>query len=140
MPCVWISLPKEATLCFSTNPIQNGRLWPPLILNAYVMTTLLKHYFAIKKKYPDAVLLFRAGDGYETFNEDAKILARHLGMTLILTETNPEITAAVSLPHYSLDKALHSLTKAGYKVAVCEQLEAPKAGPMLRGIASLFPE
>ena len=98
------------------------------------MTTLMQQYFAIKTKYNDAVLLFRVGDFYETFNEDAKIVSRILQITLVLTEQNPDIKAAASLPHYTLDTALHKLVKAGYKVAICDQLEAPKAGYTKRGV------
>lgn len=94
------------------------------------MTTLLQQYFAIKAKYKDAVLLFRVGDFYETFNEDAEIVSRILGITLVLTEQDPNIKAAVSLPYYHLDTALHKLVKTGFKVGICDQLEAPKAGPM----------
>lgn len=104
------------------------------------MNQLLPQYFAIKKKYKDAVLLFRVGEFYETFNEDAAILSRVLGVTLLLTDLNPDIKTAASLPHYHLDMALHKLVKAGYKVGICEQLEAPKAGPLKRGVTDLFPE
>ena len=104
------------------------------------MTTLLQQYFAIKAKYKDAVLLFRVGDFYETFNEDAQIVSRILQITLVLTEQNPGIKAAASLPHYHLNTALHKLVKAGYKVGICDQLEAPKVGSMKRGITGLFSE
>jgi DNA mismatch repair protein MutS len=104
------------------------------------MTTLLQQYFAIKAKYKEAVLLFRVGDFYETFNEDAETVSRILGTTLSLTEQDPDIKAGASLPHYTLDTALHKLVKAGYKVAICDQLEAPKAGPMKRGVTGLFSE
>ena len=102
------------------------------------MTTLLQQYFAIKAKYKDAILLFRVGDFYETFNEDAKIVSCTLGITLVLTEQDPDVKAGASLPHYTLDTALHKLVKAGYKVAICDQLEAPKAGSMKRGFTELF--
>ncbi len=104
------------------------------------MTTLFQQYFAIKAKYKDAVLLFRVGDFYETFNEDAKIVSCVLQIKLVLTEQNSDIKAAASLPHYHLDTALHKLVKAGYKVAICDQLEAPKASPMKRGVTGMFPE
>ena len=104
------------------------------------MTTLLQQYFAIKAKYKDAVLLFRVGDFYETFNEDAEIVSRILGITVTLTEQDPDIKAGASLPHYTLDTALHKLVKAGYKVGICDQLEAPKAGPMKCGVTGLFPD
>lgn len=91
------------------------------------MNQLLKQYFAIKEKYKDAVLLFRVGDFYETFNQDAEIVSRILGVSLVLTEQDPNIKAGASLPHYHLDTALHKLVKAGHKVGICDQLEAPKA-------------
>ena len=90
------------------------------------MTTLMQQYTAIKSKYPDAILLFRIGDFYEAFNEDAKIVALHLGNTLIFSEPKEEVTEMASLAHYSLDTALQKLVRAGYRVAVCDQLEAPK--------------
>ena len=100
----------------------------------------MQQYFAIKAKYKDAILLFRVGDFYETFNEDAEIISRILQITLVLTEQNPGIKAAASLPRYSLDTALHKLVKAGYKVAICDKLEAPKVGPMKRGVTGLIPQ
>lgn len=104
------------------------------------MTSLLQQYFAIKAKYKDAILLFRVGDFYETFNEDAETVSRILGITLVLTEQNPDIKAGASLSHYTLNSALHKLVKAGYKVAICEQLEALKVGPKKRGVTGLFAE
>lgn len=100
----------------------------------------MQQYFAIKAKYKEAILLFRVGDFYEAFNEDAEPVSRILGITLVLTEQDPEITAGASLPHFHLDTALHKLVKAGYKVAICDQLETPKAGPIKRGVTGLFTE
>lgn len=102
------------------------------------MNHILKQYLAIKEKYKDAIILFRVGDFYETFNEDAEIASCHLGITLVQTEQDPDIKAGASLPHYTLDRALHKLVKAGYKVAVCDELEAPKAGPTSRGVTDCF--
>lgn len=76
----------------------------------------------MKKKHPDAVLLFRVGDFYECFNEDAKILSETLKITL--TGRNDHKLAG--FPHHALDTYLPKLIKAGVRVAICEQLEDPK--------------
>lgn len=90
------------------------------------MTTIIEQYVSIKAKYNDAVLLFCVGDFYETFNEDAKILSEHLGLLLVVIEDHPYIKAVASLSHLELGKALHTLVKAGHKVALCEELETRK--------------
>lgn len=87
---------------------------------------------SIKTRYPDAVLLFRVGDFYETFNEDAVIASKVLG--IVLTKRANGSATFVDLagfPHHSLDTYLHKLVKAGHRVAVCDQLEDPK---MVKGI------
>ena len=94
----------------------------------------MKQYTAIKARYPNAILLFRVGDYYEAFNEDAKIVALHLGNTLTFAEHQIGVKEMASILHYSLDAALQKLVKAGYRVAVCDQLEEPKPGPMCRGV------
>lgn len=95
-------------------------------------TPLMRQYHQIKKKYPDTILLFRLGDFYETFEEDAGIAARVCGITL--TKRGNGAGADIPLagfPHHQLDNYLPKLVKAGYRVAVCEQLEDPK---LARGI------
>ena len=90
-------------------------------------TPLMRQYQAIKRQHRDAILLFRMGDFYETFNEDAKTAAKLLGITL--TKRSNGSAADVPLagfPHHSLELYLHKLLKAGYKVALCEQVEDPK--------------
>lgn len=90
-------------------------------------TPLMRQYRKIKAQYPDAIVLFRMGDFYETFEEDAKITARVLGIAL--TKRANGAAADVPLagfPHHALDTYLPKLVKAGYKVAICEQLEDPK--------------
>jgi DNA mismatch repair protein MutS len=90
-------------------------------------TPLLKQYNSIKNKYPDTVLLFRLGDFFETFNEDAKITASVCGITL--TKRNNGAAGNMPLagfPHHQLDNYLPKLVRAGYRVAVCEQTEDPK--------------
>lgn len=103
-------------------------------------TPLMKQHKEIKARYPDAVLLFRVGDFYETFSEDALISSRVLGITL--TKRSNGAAAAVELagfPHHALDTYLHKLVKAGYRVAICDQLEDPKTvkGIVKRGVTEL---
>ncbi len=100
----------------------------------------MQQHRAIKQRYPDAVLLFRVGDFYETFGEDAVIASRILGITL--TKRNNGAAASSELagfPHHSLDTYLHKLVKAGYRVAICDQLEDPKQakGIVKRGVTEL---
>ena len=87
----------------------------------------MKQYLQVKAKHPDTILLFRMGDFYETFEEDAKIAARVLGITL--TKRGNGAAGEVPLagfPHHALDAYLPKLLKAGLRVAICEQLEDPK--------------
>src|SRR5690348_17733424 len=90
-------------------------------------TPLMKQHNAIKAKYPDAILLFRVGDFYETFGQDAITASQVLGITL--TKRNNASAASTELagfPHHALDTYLHKLVKSGYRVAICDQLEDPK--------------
>jgi DNA mismatch repair protein MutS len=103
-------------------------------------TPLMQQHNAIKARYPDAILLFRVGDFYETFGQDAIQAARVLGITL--TRRNNGNAAASELagfPHHALDTYLHKLVKAGFRVAICDQLEDPKAakGIVKRGVTEL---
>src|SRR6187401_1612630 len=103
-------------------------------------TPLMQQHKAIKQKYPDAILLFRVGDFYETFGQDAIIASQVLGITL--TTRNNGAAASSDLagfPHHALDTYLHKLVKAGYRVAVCDQLEDPKLakGIVKRGVTEL---
>ena len=95
------------------------------------MTQLIKQYGLIKAKYPDAIVQLRIDDTYETFNEDAKLIAKHLSVILTEPIDNPGLKAAASLPFHAIDVALKKLVKAGYRVAICDQLEDPK---MAKGI------
>jgi DNA mismatch repair protein MutS len=91
------------------------------------LTPLLAQYHQIKKKYQDAILLFRLGDFYEMFYEDAKIAAKVLGLTLTARSYGKsEKIPLAGIPYKSLDSYLAKLVKAGYKVAICEQLEIPE--------------
>jgi len=91
-------------------------------------TPLMKQYAAVKAKYPDTILLFRMGDFYETFDDDAKTTAKVLGITLTRRNNgaNAGDTPLAGFPHHALETYLPKLLKAGLRVAVCEQLEDPK--------------
>lgn len=104
-------------------------------------TPLMQQHGAIKAKYPDAVLLFRVGDFYETFGGDAIIASQVLGITL--TKRNNGSASSNELagfPHHALDTYLHKLVKAGHRVAICDQLEDPKQakGIVKRGVTELL--
>lgn len=91
------------------------------------LTPLLAQYHQIKRKYQDAILLFRLGDFYEMFYEDAKIASKVLGLTLTSRSYGKsEKIPLAGIPYKSLDSYLAKLIKAGYKVAICEQLEIPE--------------
>src|SRR5215211_6920018 len=103
-------------------------------------TPLMIQHNAIKAKYPDAILLFRVGDFYETFGQDAIIAAQILGITLTKRNNgSPASSELAGFPHHALDTYLHKLVKAGYRVAICDQLEDPKLakGIVKRGVTEL---
>ncbi|MDO5394386.1 MAG: DNA mismatch repair protein MutS [Bacteroidales bacterium] len=105
-----------------------------------VETPLMKQYVEMKKKHPDAILLFRVGDFYETFSDDAIVASEILGITL--TRRANGAAAYVELagfPHHALESYLPRLVRAGRRVAICEQLEDPKQakGLVKRGITEL---
>ncbi|MBT3547661.1 MAG: DNA mismatch repair protein MutS [Flavobacterium sp.] len=105
------------------------------------VTPLMKQYNAIKGKYPDAMLLFRVGDFYETFGEDAKKAAGVLGIILTKRGAGSETeTALAGFPHHSLNTYLPKLVKAGMRVAICDQLENPKMTKTIvkRGVTELI--
>lgn len=104
-------------------------------------TPLMKQYLKIKGKYPDAILLFRVGDFYETFGEDAIKASRVLG--IVLTKRKNGSAAHIELagfPHHSLEVYLPKLVRAGYRVAICDQLEDPKMTKKIvkRGVTELI--
>ena len=108
--------------------------------NSKKVTPLMKQYNAIKGKYPDAMLLFRVGDFYETFGEDAVKAARVLGIVLTKRGAGSETeTALAGFPHHSLNTYLPKLVKAGMRVAICDQLEDPKMTKTIvkRGVTEL---
>jgi DNA mismatch repair protein MutS len=104
-------------------------------------TPLMKQFNQIKAKYPDAILLFRVGDFYETFGEDAVKASSCLGITLTKRGNGAagEIPLA-GIPYHSLDNYLSKLVKAGYRVAICEQLEDPKMTKTIvkRGVTEII--
>lgn len=99
----------------------------------------MKQYNAIKGKYPDALLLFRVGDFYETFGEDAVRAARILNIVLTNRNNGGERTELAGFPHHSLNSYLPKLVKAGERVAICDQLEDPKQTKKIvkRGVTEL---
>lgn len=103
-------------------------------------TPMMKQYFSFKADYPEAVLLFRCGDFYETYGDDALIASKVLG--IVLTKRSSAIPGAIPMagfPHHSLETYLPRLVRAGYKVAVCDQLEDPKLTKNIvkRGVTEL---
>lgn len=101
---------------------------------------MMQQHRAIKQKYPDAILLFRVGDFYETFGQDAVLASQILGITL--TKRNNGAASSSELagfPHHALDTYLHKLVKAGHRVAICDQLEDPKLakGIVKRGVTDM---
>ena len=90
-------------------------------------TPLMRQFFSIKNRHPDTILLFRMGDFYETFGEDAKEVHAVLGITLTKRSNGAASDVALAgFPHHALDTYLPKLVRAGYRVAICEQLEDPK--------------
>ncbi len=102
-------------------------------------TPLMRQFNEIKAKYPDAMLLFRVGDFYETFNDDARKASKILGIVLTKRANGSADDALAGFPHHSLDTYLPKLVRAGIRVAVCDQLEDPKAtkGIVKRGVTDL---
>ncbi|MEP6747119.1 MAG: DNA mismatch repair protein MutS [Bacteroidota bacterium] len=104
-------------------------------------TPMMQQHRVIKQKYPDAILLFRVGDFYETFGEDAIVASQVLGITLTRRNSaSPSSSELAGFPHHALDTYLHKLVKAGYRVAICDQLEDPKLakGIVKRGVTELI--
>jgi DNA mismatch repair protein MutS len=107
------------------------------------LTPMMKQFYDLKAKHPDALLLFRCGDFYETYNEDASVAAEILGITLTkrssVAGTSASGTAMAGFPYHALDTYLPKLVRAGKRVAICDQLEDPKLTKKLvkRGITEL---
>ncbi len=106
----------------------------------YVETPLMKQYYNIKAVHPDAILLFRVGDFYETFGEDAVRASQILGITLTRRANGAaSFVELAGFPYHSVDTYLPKLVRAGARVAICEQLEDPKSvkGLVKRGVVEL---
>ena len=107
------------------------------------LTPMMRQFYDLKAKHPDALLLFRCGDFYETYNEDASVAAEILGITLTkrssVAGTSASGTAMAGFPYHALDTYLPKLVRAGKRVAICDQLEDPKLTKKLvkRGITEL---
>ena len=109
-------------------------------MSKVVETPLMKQYNQVKAKHPDAVLLFRVGDFYETFSDDAIRASEILGITLTRRANGAaSYVELAGFPHHALDTYLPKLVRAGLRVAICEQLEDPKTakGIVKRGITEL---
>ena len=92
-----------------------------------VMTPMMKQFFDLKAKHPDAIMLFRCGDFYETYSEDAVAASEILGITLTKRANGQNKTIEMAgFPHHALDTYLPKLIRAGRRVAICDQLEDPK--------------
>ncbi len=107
----------------------------------YVETPLMKQYYSVKAKHPDAILLFRVGDFYETFGEDAIRASEILGITLTRRANgSASFVELAGFPYHALDTYLPRLVRAGQRVAICEQLEDPKLAKKIvkRGITELI--
>ena len=102
-------------------------------------TPLMKQYNLIKSKYPDTLLLFRVGDFYETFGQDAIKASKVLGIILTARNNGGSKIELAGFPHHSVGNYLPKLVKAGHRVAVCDQLEAPMKGKKIvkRGVVEL---
>lgn len=100
--------------------------------SAGATTPLMTQYNQVKAKYPDAILLFRVGDFYETFSEDAVKAARALGITLTSRNNGGADIELAGFPHHAMDMYLPRLVRAGYRVAICEQMEKPVPGKVVR--------
>ncbi len=126
---VWtILLKREVVVCwlyiFSTNKIVEMK-----------MTPLRRQYLRVKKKYPEAIVFFRLGDFYETFDEDARISSRELDIVLTSREMGKgQKIPLAGIPYHAVDNYLARLIKRGYKVAICEQLSPPGKGLVERDV------
>lgn len=98
---------------------------------------MMKQFYELKEKHPDALLLFRCGDFYETYEDDAQAVSKILGITL--TKSSVDGTRMAGFPHHTLDAYLPRLIRAGRRIAICDQLEDPRLTKKLvkRGITEL---
>jgi DNA mismatch repair protein MutS len=103
------------------------------------VTPLMRQYNEIKSKYPDAILLFRVGDFYETFGKDAIVASKVLDIILTNRANGSSRIELAGFPHHAIDNYLPKLVKAGHRVAICDQLEDPKQTKKIvkRGVTEL---
>lgn len=122
---------------FVTNQNLKGEA---LLFEINTMTPLMEQYYSMKGKHPDAILLYRVGDFYETFGEDAIITSKVLGIVLTKRNNGGSDIELAGFPYHSLDAYLPKLVRAGYRVAICEQLEKPSKGKKIvkRGITDVI--
>jgi len=111
----------------------------PTIMEKTTETPLMRQYNKFKSQHPDAILLFRVGDFYETYGADAITSSKVLGITLTKHGKGPSVTELAGFPHHALDVYLPKLVRAGLRVAICEQLEDPKLAKTIvkRGITEM---
>lgn len=112
---------------------------PNLLFEVKTLTPLMEQYYEMKAKHPDAILLYRVGDFYETFGEDAVKASQVLGITLTSRNNGGSDIELAGFPFHSVDAYLPKLVRAGYRVAICEQLEKPSKGKKIvkRGITDV---
>src|SRR5204862_4801228 len=102
-------------------------LRPPSGALVEAATPIRRQYLEVKRRYPNAIVFFRLGDFYETFDDDAKLVAKELDITLTSKPMGKDLRVPLAgVPHHSLDAHLRKLVSRGYKVAICEQMEDPK--------------
>lgn len=133
------SLPENPYLCFDYLPDKKEKE-TTVSEEDIVLTPMMKQFLDLKAKHPDAVMLFRCGDFYETYSTDAVIAAEILGITLTKRANGKGKTVEMAgFPHHALDTYLPKLVRAGKRVAICDQLEDPKMTKKLvkRGITEL---
>lgn len=113
-------------------PKKDGTSSSPSAAGIQATTPLMQQYVAVKIKYPDAILLFRVGDFYETFGEDAVKASRALGITLTSRNNGGSDIELAGIPYHAMERYLPRLVRAGYRVAICEQMEKPIPGKVVR--------
>ena len=103
------------------------------------LTPLMEQYYQNKARYPDAILMFRVGDFYETFGDDAITASQVLGITLTKRNNGGDQTPLAGVPYHALPNYLPKLVQAGYRVAICDQLEKPSKDKKLvkRGVVEV---
>ena len=94
----------------------------------------MQQYADTKQKYPGSILFFRVGDFYETFNEDAILVSKELGITLTKRNNGGDQTPLAGIPYHALDSYLPKLVRQGHKVAICEQTQDPEEAKALKKI------